>query len=47
MSGDQKIVFEDVSKFYGDVLGVNGVNLSIAPGDHDAGGARTVPAKPR
>ena len=32
MSGDQKIVFENVSKFYGDVLGVNGVNLSIAPG---------------
>jgi ABC-2 type transport system ATP-binding protein len=32
MSGDQKIVFENVSKFYGEVLGVNGVNLSIAPG---------------
>ncbi|HEX8985737.1 MAG TPA: ABC transporter ATP-binding protein [Bryobacteraceae bacterium] len=32
MNGDQKIVFENVSKFYGDVLGVNGVNLSIAPG---------------
>ncbi len=26
------IVFHDVSKFYGDVLGVNGVNLSIPPG---------------
>ncbi|MBD0373596.1 MAG: ABC transporter ATP-binding protein, partial [Pyrinomonadaceae bacterium] len=26
------IVFEDVSKFYGDILGVNRVNLSIAPG---------------
>ncbi len=26
------IVFEDVSKFYGDVLGVNGVNLSVPPG---------------
>jgi len=26
------IVFEDVSKFYGDVLGVNRVNLSIPPG---------------
>ncbi|MDQ3133836.1 MAG: ABC transporter ATP-binding protein [Acidobacteriota bacterium] len=28
----QLIVFEDVSKFYGDILGVNRVNLSIAPG---------------
>jgi ABC-2 type transport system ATP-binding protein len=26
------IVFEDVSKFYGEVLGVNRVNLQIAPG---------------
>jgi ABC-type multidrug transport system fused ATPase/permease subunit len=26
------IVFEDVSKFYGEVLGVNRVNLHIAPG---------------
>lgn len=26
------IVFDNVSKFYGDVLGVNKVNLSIAPG---------------
>jgi ABC-2 type transport system ATP-binding protein len=26
------IVFEDVSKFYGEILGVNRVNLSIAPG---------------
>lgn len=26
------IVFEDVSKFYGDVLGVNRINLQIAPG---------------
>ena len=26
------IVFDDVSKFYGDVLGVNRVNLSIRPG---------------
>jgi ABC-2 type transport system ATP-binding protein len=26
------IVFEDVSKFYGDVLGINRVNLSIPPG---------------
>ncbi|HOL71652.1 MAG TPA: ABC transporter ATP-binding protein [Bryobacteraceae bacterium] len=31
MSGG-RIVFEDVSKFYGDVLGVNRVNLSIPPG---------------
>jgi ABC-2 type transport system ATP-binding protein len=26
------IVFEDVSKFYGEILGVNRVNLAIAPG---------------
>ncbi len=31
-SSDRRIVFEDVSKFYGDVLGVNRVNLSIPPG---------------
>jgi ABC-2 type transport system ATP-binding protein len=30
-SGD-RIVFEDVSKFYGEVLGVNRVNLSLPPG---------------
>ena len=29
---EQLIVFDDVSKFYGEILGVNGVNLSIAPG---------------
>ncbi|HKV13107.1 MAG TPA: ABC transporter ATP-binding protein [Thermoanaerobaculia bacterium] len=29
---DRRIVFENVSKFYGDVLGVNRVNLSIPPG---------------
>ncbi len=29
---DDRIVFEDVSKFYGDVLGVNRVHLSIPPG---------------
>ncbi|MGH9404316.1 MAG: ABC transporter ATP-binding protein [Terriglobia bacterium] len=28
----ERIVFEDVSKFYGDVLGVNRVDLSIPPG---------------
>ena len=32
VSSDQMIVFEDVSKFYGEVLGVNRVNLQIAPG---------------
>jgi ABC-2 type transport system ATP-binding protein len=32
MSGDGKIIFENVSKFYGDVLGVNRVNLSLPPG---------------
>ena len=26
------IVFDDVSKFYGEILGVNRVNLSIEPG---------------
>jgi len=31
-SFDEMIVFEDVSKFYGEVLGVNRVNLQIAPG---------------
>ena len=29
---EQMIIFEDVSKFYGDILGVNRVNLAIAPG---------------
>ena len=32
VSSDRMIVFEDVSKFYGEVLGVNRVNLQIAPG---------------
>jgi ABC-2 type transport system ATP-binding protein len=31
-SSSQMIVFEDVSKFYGEILGVNRVNLSIAQG---------------
>jgi ABC-2 type transport system ATP-binding protein len=31
-ASSQMIVFEDVSKFYGEILGVNRVNLSIAPG---------------
>ncbi len=29
---NHRIVFEDVSKFYGEILGVNRVNLSIPPG---------------
>ena len=29
---DQLIIFEDVSKFYGEILGVNRVNLTVAPG---------------
>lgn len=29
---ERMIVFEDVSKFYGEILGVNRVNLSIEPG---------------
>lgn len=32
MSRENKIIFEDVSKFYGEVLGVNRVNLSLPPG---------------
>lgn len=31
-ASSQMIVFEDVSKFYGEILGVNRVNLGIAPG---------------
>jgi len=31
-TSEQMIVFDDVSKFYGEILGVNRVNLSIAPG---------------
>ena len=32
VSSNEMIVFEDVSKFYGEILGVNRVNLQIAPG---------------
>lgn len=32
VAADRMIVFEDVSKFYGEILGVNRVNLNIAPG---------------
>jgi len=32
MTADTRIVFENVSKFYGEVLGVNRVNLSLPPG---------------
>ncbi len=32
LSAENSIVFEDVSKFYGEVLGVNRVSLQIAPG---------------
>ena len=31
-SSENRIVFEDVSKFYGEILGVNRVNLQISPG---------------
>jgi ABC-2 type transport system ATP-binding protein len=31
-ANSDRIVFEDVSKFYGEILGVNRVNLSIPPG---------------
>ncbi len=29
---NDRIVFEDVSKFYGEVLGVNRISLSLPPG---------------
>lgn len=32
LATDQLIVFDDVSKFYGEILGVNRVNLKITPG---------------
>jgi ABC-2 type transport system ATP-binding protein len=32
MTTDHLIIFDDVSKFYGEILGVNRVNLQIAPG---------------
>jgi ABC-2 type transport system ATP-binding protein len=32
VSRSDRILFEDVSKFYGEILGVNRVNLSIPPG---------------
>lgn len=32
MTASDRIIFEDVSKFYGDVLGVNRVSLSLPPG---------------
>ena len=32
MSADQLIVFDNISKFYGEVLGVNRIHLSIPPG---------------
>lgn len=32
LPSNRLIVFEDVSKFYGEILGVNRVNLQIAPG---------------
>ncbi|HEY8560814.1 MAG TPA: ABC transporter ATP-binding protein [Pyrinomonadaceae bacterium] len=32
VASDQLIVFEEVSKFYGEILGVNRVNLRVAPG---------------
>ena len=32
ISADQLIIFDNVSKFYGEILGVNRVNLQIAPG---------------
>jgi ABC-2 type transport system ATP-binding protein len=31
-AANRMIVFDDVSKFYGDILGVNRINMTIAPG---------------
>src|SRR2546427_6304585 len=31
-AAEQTIIFNDVSKFYGEILGVNRVNFQIAPG---------------
>lgn len=31
-TSDRMIVFDDVSKFYGDILGVNRISMSLAPG---------------
>src|SRR5438552_6763886 len=32
ISGNSRVTFENVSRFYGQVLGVNRINLSIPPG---------------
>jgi len=32
LPNDELIIFDDVSKFYGEILGVNRINLQIAPG---------------
>jgi len=32
LPADRRVIFENVSKFYGEVLGINRVSLSIAPG---------------
>jgi ABC-2 type transport system ATP-binding protein len=32
VAADRMIIFDDVSKFYGEILGVNRVNLQISPG---------------
>ena len=43
---EHSIVFDDVSKFYGEVLGVNRVISRSRPAS-PASWARTAPAKPR
>ena len=45
-AAENMIVFEDVSKFYGDVLGINRVSLQIAPASQASSG-RTGQARPR
>ncbi|HEY2740451.1 MAG TPA: ATP-binding cassette domain-containing protein, partial [Thermoanaerobaculia bacterium] len=32
MNADRQVVFDNVSKFYGEVLGINRVSLSVPPG---------------
>ena len=46
-SPEQLIVFEDVSKFYGEILGVNRVNLTDRARASRALSDRTAPARRR
>ncbi len=46
MTAERAIVFDNVSKFYGEVLGVNRVTLSL-PQASRASSDRTAPARRR